>query len=180
MQTVKPAIGWNVNARKFWELYQLFTEVHGLDPALFEEAGSIKLLLETAGAALVVKHHGNKIAAGNVISDIVAQLERRITHVTLTKLAIDVTKLASEFRVKDYKLCKDPTRCDRDFKIHHGDVKICDVCLTYPLFVYHEHGQAALCTVCFQVGSGLSNTANAYGEILNQFKQRRRQAETYY
>jgi hypothetical protein len=178
---VKPTLNWNVHARKFWEIYQLLTEVHGLDAALFQEAGSIRLLLETGGAALVAKHHGDKIAAGNIISALVAQLERRITHVTLTKLAIDVNKLAREFHVNDYKLCKDPTLCDRDFKTHHGDVKVCEVCLAYPMFIYYcGPGKAELCTVCFQVASGICSN-NASGELLlDEFKQRRRQAETFY
>lgn len=178
---VKPGINWNVHARKFWELYQLFTEVHDLDPALFQEAGSIKLLLETGGAALVVKHHGNKIAAGNIIAGLVEQLERRISHVTLTNIVGDLNAIARDFKPKDYKLCKDPSACDPNFKPCAGDVKICDVCLAYPLFIYYAQGKIELCTLCFQVGSALSNTtANKNEDILNQFKHRRRQGETYY
>lgn len=178
----KPVINWNVNGRKFWELYALLTEVHALDAALFQDAGSIRQLLEIGGAALVAKHHGNKIAAGNIVSGIVAQLERRITHATLTKIAKDVSTIAEDFKLAHYKHCKDPSACDPAFKARKGDVKVCDVCLTYPLFTYYASAteKTELCTSCFQVASELCTQGNAYGALLNEFKQRRLRAETYY
>jgi len=192
----KPAIPANVNPRKFWELYNVFLDVYGIKPDALQFARSISHLFQLAAAALEAKHaieckrnekcllikgKGKRKCAeeiGLILTSFQTQLHRKaIPRLTLLETCGDVNTIAEEFKFYEYNLCQDPRLCDPTLNIDHGHVKICDVCMAYPLFMYYKREKIELCTSCYQTGSAHSNS---FVNRLNDFKQLRDTSETYY